>query len=562
MSVFLPHSRLALSIMRRANLHTALCTAGILVIMESTGSVSEKIGEKVRTLFRTLNASWVLQTLRDGVSRVRSHQNGGIIMAENNENLNAETTGEEITKLNLTTQVESKGACVRHITVRVARSDVERYLDQDYSELVKTAFVPGFRVGHAPRRLVEARFKEDVSDRVKMNLIMDSLSQVNDQQDLAPISEPDLDPESVKLPEDGDLVYEYDQEVRPEFTVPDWKGLKIEKPVREITDADVTESLQNVLARYAHLDTKEGEAVLGDYVNVAMKFTHEGKTLSQADDEVIRLRPILTFRDGKIENFGELLAGKKAGDEVVGVATLSEDAPNYLLRGQKIDVAITLKEVKQLVLPELTKAFLEEIGFESEDELLKAIRTRLDRQLEYQQQQSARRQITEQLAVGADWELPPELLRRQTERELARFVMELQRSGFDDQQILSYENVLRQNQSKATATSLREHFIFEKIAENENIEDTPEDYDLEIALMGYQSGESPRRIRARLEKTGRMDVLRNQIIERKVIEKILSAATFEEKPYQPEPVDAEALGITVGGEEEEPKTEAKSDTEA
>ncbi|MDD3469233.1 MAG: trigger factor [Thermoguttaceae bacterium] len=483
-------------------------------------------------------------------------------MAENNENLNAETAGEEVKKLALTTHVEPKGACVRHITVRVARSDVDRYLDQDYSELVKTAFVPGFRVGHAPRRLVEARFKEDVSDRVKMNLIMDSLGQVNEEQDLAPISEPDLDPESVQLPEDGDLVYEYDQEVRPEFTVPDWKGLKIEKPVREITDADVTESLQNVLARYAHLDTKDGEAVLGDYVNVAMKFTHEGKTLSQADDEVIRLRPILTFRDGKIENFGELLAGKKAGDEVVGAATLSEDAPNYGLRGQKIDVAITVKEVKRLVLPELTKAFLEEIGFESEDELFKAIHTRLDRQLEYQQQQSARRQITEQLAVGADWELPPELLRRQTERELARFVMELQRSGFDDQQILSYENVLRQNQSKATATSLREHFIFEKIAENENIEDTPEDYDLEIALMGYQSGESPRRIRARLEKTGRMDVLRNQIIERKVIEKILAAATFEEKPYQPEPVDAEALGITVGGEEEEPKKEEKTDAEA
>ena len=464
----------------------------------------------------------------------------------------------EVVRLNQQVTVDVTDACTRHITVRVSHEDVERYLDADYAELVKTAMVPGFRPGHAPRRLVERRFRSDVADRVKMNLIMDCLSQMYEEQSLAAISEPDFNPEKIELPEEGDFVFEFDLEVRPEFEVPNWKGLKIDRPMREISEADVTTSLQNALARSAKLETKDGEIESGDFVEVSLAFSHQGRTLSEAENEIIRVRPVLTFRDGKIENFGELLIGKVAGDSVTSFAQLSEDAPNYMLRGQKIDAKIAVREVKRLVLPELTPEFLHQIGFESEEELRGAIRQRLERQTEYHQQQSARRQITEQLAIGAEWELPPMLLRRQTERELARYVMELQRSGFSDEQILTYENYLRQNQRQETARSLREHFIFEKIAEDEKIEDLPEDYDQEIMLIAAQSEETPRRVRARLEKTGRMDVLRNQIIERKVVEKILAEATFTDTPYEPEPLDAESLGITIGGEEEEP---AASDAE-
>jgi trigger factor len=154
--------------------------------------------------------------------------------------------------------------------------------------------------------------------------------------------------------------------------------------------------------------------------------------------------------------------------------------------------------------------------------------------------------------VHADWDLPPELLKRQSQRELTRAVMELQRSGFSENEIRGYENDLRQNSAASTARALKEHFIFERIAEEEKIEETPEDYDHEIELIAEQSGETPRRVRARLEKGGGMDVLRNQVIERKVVDLILAHAEFEEIPYKPDvpEAEAEAVGWSASGEQE------------
>ena len=136
--------------------------------------------------------------------------------------------------------------------------------------------------------------------------------------------------------------------------------------------------------------------------------------------------------------------------------------------------------------------------------------------------------------MAAAWDLPPGLLQRQSQRELQRAVMELQRSGFSEDEIRAHENVLRQNSRAGTAQALKEHFILERIAEDQEIDADDADYEAEIKLIAAQSGESPRRVRAKLEKGGSMDVLRNQVIERKVIDLILENAEFEEVPYQPE----------------------------
>ena len=83
----------------------------------------------------------------------------------------------------------------------VAREDIDRYFDKEYSELMPTAQVPGFRPGHAPRKLIEHRFHKDVAQRVKSALLMDSLTQIHEEQDLSAISEPDLDLDAVEVPE-------------------------------------------------------------------------------------------------------------------------------------------------------------------------------------------------------------------------------------------------------------------------------------------------------------------------------------------------------------------------
>ena len=138
--------------------------------------------------------------------------------------------------------------------------------------------------------------------------------------------------------------------------------------------------------------------------------------------------------------------------------------------------------------------------------------------------------------------------------------MELQRSGFNDDEIHAYENELAAKQHVNTAKALKEHFILERIAEEEKIEADESDYDNEIKLIAAQSGESPRRVRAQIEKTGNMDVLRNQIVERKVIDLILEHATFKEVPFEFEHTHAEAIDQALGGDTHGDIPEAKAGT--
>ena len=68
-------------------------------------------------------------------------------------------------KLELDVQVTNPSACERHVTVTIARDDIDRYFDEAFGEMMPTAAVPGFRIGRAPRKVVEHRFRDEVSDR-------------------------------------------------------------------------------------------------------------------------------------------------------------------------------------------------------------------------------------------------------------------------------------------------------------------------------------------------------------------------------------------------------------
>lgn len=466
-------------------------------------------------------------------------------------------------KLNLQVQVASPSACQRHVTVTIPRDEIDRYYDKAFSELMGTAAVPGFRAGRAPRKLVEARFRKDISDQVKGSLLMDSMSQITDDEKFSAISEPDFDPLAVEIPDAGPLTFEFDLEVRPDFELPEWKGLSIERPVKQFAKKDIDKRLEAILARHGHLTPFDGPAERGDYITCNLSFKHGEEKISESKEEVIRIRPVLSFRDGKIEKFDKLMEGVRGGETRQGEAKLSADAPNESLRGKKVAAVFEVLEVKKLELPELTPEFLREMGgFESEGELRDAIGEDLKRQLDYQQQQQARRQIAAALTESASWELPPSLLKRQSGRELERAVLELRRNGFSDAEIRAHENELRQNSAASTARALKEHFILERIAEEQGFEADAEDYQKEIGLIASQSGESARRVRARLEKGGLMDSLRNQIVERKVIDLVLEHAQFKDVPFKPEGAETEALDQAAGGEEEPNIPEAKHAEEA
>ena len=449
--------------------------------------------------------------------------------------------------LDLKVEIEANGACQRHITVTVSREDIDRYFEKAFSKLMPDAQVPGFRAGRAPRKLVRSRFRKDVSQQVRGEILMDAVGQVTEDQKLAAISEPDFDPMAIEIPDEGPMTFEFDLEVRPEFDMPDWKGLAIDRPTREFTDDDVESRMNELLSEHAQQVHKDGPAEIGDYVSLDIIVKDGERTIHTTEEEIVRVLQTLSFRDGSVKDFGKLMTGVTPSETREATIRLSRDAANEELRGQEVTIEFKVLEVRRLKLPELTPSLLEEIGVESEEKLREAVKTSMERQLAYQRDRGVRGQITSALVQTADWDLPPEMLDRQADRELQRSVLELRRSGFSEPQIRAHENELRQNSRTETARALKEHFILERVAEVEKIDAEPSDYDDEIALIADQLKDSPRRVRARMEKDGQMDAIRNQIIERKVIDAILEHAKFTDTPYDLPHPEVEAIDQSAGG---------------
>lgn len=462
--------------------------------------------------------------------------------------MSTETTeAPEKKALNLKIDVKEESACERHVTVTIPRDDIESYFNKQFDTLVPRAEVPGFRVGKAPRAIVEKKFRKQVADQVKGSLLMDSLTQISDDETFSAISEPDLDFQKVEIPDEGDLVYEFNIEVRPEFDIPNWKGLKLERPEYEFTDADLESEIADLGKRYSDLVPVDEAVAKGDHIVCNIKTSHNGEQIAFAEEVGIDVNDNLSLADTSIEGFGKLVVGKKADDTVKTKAEINEFGDNEALAGKEVEVEFEILDVKR-VEASTAADLAKKLGLE-EEMIRTSLKSSMENRLAYAQREQVREQISKTLTESADWELPPDLLRRQSRRELDRSVIEMQSSGFSEQEIMARENSLRKNVLEKTATALKEHFILERIAEQEKIEDAPQDYEVEINRIAMQQNDSPRRIRAKLERSGQMDSLRNMIIEGKVIAKITEEASFTATEYnQKDQSDTTALNFFAAGE--------------
>ena len=439
-------------------------------------------------------------------------------------------------KLELDVQITDSGPCKKHIAIAIPRAEVDRQLEESLGKVRKDAAVPGFRPGHAPKTLIQKRFRKEVAGQVKLALLEASLEQLDEDYKLNPISQPQLDLEAIELPDDGPLRFEIDVEVQPDFPLPAYKALSVPRPVRTIQESDLEAQLKTFLERYAQLVPKlEGGAELGDFVTADLVFHDKaGKTLSEAKEVQFRLHPELRFQDGHVPDLARALVEVRPGETREADAVLGTAPADADLRGRTIGVTFHVHDLKYLRLPEVNAAFLQSIGFDSLDELKEALRGVLQRRVEYQQRQAIRRAILDQLITATPFDLPPDLVRRQEQSTTRRLVMEMRQAGLSDAQIRAREAEIRANAHEATLRSLKEFFVLAKVAEAEGLKVEPDDIDQEIEAIAARSDESPRRIRARIEKEGLAEGLASQVLERKTIDRILEFVRYEEVPLAEE----------------------------
>ena len=451
-------------------------------------------------------------------------------------------------RMSLAVDVTSAGPCRKRIAVTVVESDISRIRDEALGHFADRASVPGFRVGRVPRDLIRAKFRRELSDEVKQRVLVESLEQLTEEQDIDPINEPDMDVESLEIPESGDFSYMFEVEVRPDVHLPDFSGVTIDRETVEVTDEDIDRYVSHLLLEYGEKKLKGGTAQLGDAISASVTFSYRGKVVREMQHLNARLQPTLRFPDAEISGFADSLAGVAVGDSRTLSAVISNETPYVPMRNEALEAVFEIHSVSELVPAKLDAETLDRIGAESVEKLREQGRDILQRQVVYRQRQSARRQLLAVITESNDWELPEELVLKQVENALHREILEMKQAGYTPKEIQARENELRQNSVSMTRQAMKEHFILDRIAEDEKIDVSREELEVEIALMAYQSGETPRRLRSKLVKSGVIENLEAQIRERKAVDVALERASYKEVPMV-EPLtadlDVEALDEAI-----------------
>ena len=462
-----------------------------------------------------------------------------------------ETAGaEESVKLKQEVVITDAGPCKKHVKVTVDRSAINTRMDEKFSDMMvkNPVQVPGFRTGKAPRKIVEKKFFKEISAEVKNEILMASLEQLAEEQALSPLSPPELDPSKVLIPEGEDepMVYEFNIEVRPEFDLPDYKGLKIRRPIHTFTPDDIKRETKRILEPYGTLAPKEGDGVavaMDDLITTTLVIKDGQTEMNKVNEVRLKVEKRLALEDGVAEDFGKNLVGAKVGDSRTVDITLSQGV-NPTLRGKVVTAHFTILDIKTMRLPELTTDLLAQFDVRNADQFEEVVSTRLERFLAYQQRQTARTQVLQLLAGSTKWELPQDLLQRQARKTLQRRVMEMRGAGMTEEQIVSRERSLTQDALRSTAAALQEHFVLQKIADLEKLEIEEADIDAEIDAIADRMGENPRKVRGRMEREDMMESLATELLERKALDMVLETAVYEDYEFNPMNEDEDATATT------------------
>ncbi len=463
-------------------------------------------------------------------------------------------------KLQQAVDIKDIGPCKKHIKVAVAQATLDSRRNEKFTEIVRGTnnSIAGFRPGKAPRKLIERQYRKEVEQQIKSEVLLASLEQLAEDFEIAPLSPPNIDPAQIVLPEKGDFVYEFDVEVRPQFDLPPYKGLKLRRIVHTPTPEEKETEKRRLLRGYAQIIPKDDGTVAAGDLLVADVVTRNGdRVLGEMKEGTFHVERQLAFKDAVASKFAEQVLGARAGDKRMVDISLSQSVADPALRGQTLQAEFLVKDVKALRLPELTHEFLHKLGLHTPEQLDELVEVLLRRRLDTIQRQTVRAQVIQQLATASLPELPADMLERQARKAMQRKIMEWRSDGVPEPEIVARERLHRQDVIRNTTQSMHENFILQRVAELEKVEVSDDDINDEIERLANQADESPRKMRARLEKEDQLESLTAELYERKALDIILDHAEFEDvelKQDDETPATATSEAQAVPGTMQDPTT--------
>ena len=437
---------------------------------------------------------------------------------------------QESTALKNTVTIEEAGPCKKKVVVEIPEEAVKSATDEQYETFRKDALVPGFRKGRAPRRLLEKRFGKETTEQIKLKLLVDASDSAVKDNELDVLREPDIDFENIELPDTGPLKFDFEVEVHPEFDLPQLEGIVVNKTKLEVADEQIDRELEQLRKRLGVWTPRETGAVeLDDQIIADATLKVEDVEEEEKLDNVeIYVRPNGFVGAIPVEKLDEVLVGAGAADTRQTTIDVPETYFREEYRGKKVDIRITVKDIKWLKPAQLDEDFLRRLAVEDENELREKIRDTLQGRLEQQSRTQMAEQIYRYLLDNSDFDLPVDVVAEHSTSLLQRQYSNLMMRGLSREQLEEQMDQLRAGSEQQAKEQLKTFFIMDKIAKKLEIDVSEEEINGYIAQLAIQQGQRPERMREGMLRDGSLAQFKLQVREEKCIAKLLESAKITE----------------------------------
>ncbi len=363
--------------------------------------------------------------------------------------------------------IEEISPIKKKVTVEIPVEMVSKQIDSAYEGLKKKAKIKGFRPGKAPRSILERYFKDYVKAEVIQKLIEETYQNAISENNLNPISPPLIDPGELEAGKS--FQYTAIIEVKPDFQLEEYLGLKIEASREPIKDEEIEERLKNLQNMHASLKTVDEQRPVqaGDYVIIDYEAKEGGKTIEGGK----AINFSVEIGSGQfIKELEEKLIGMKIDEEKEIEISFPKDYGYKKWANKKISFHVRIKEIKEKILPPIDDEFAMDVGgYSSLEELKARLKEEIEREKELEWKRQLKEKIVDQLIEKNRFEVPESMIERQAKILVSNTKLRLATQGLSLKNLDTTEDELLKEYQDLAERQVRTMLILEKIAEKEGI---------------------------------------------------------------------------------------------
>jgi len=430
-------------------------------------------------------------------------------------------------------EVKNLESGLKSFQIEIPVEDVNKGLDACYQTLKQEASIPGFRRGRAPISILKTRFADYIRSAIFHELISPTCKEAMESAGVVPLGEIDLVPklEEIEIKENQPIRFEMVVPVKPEIELPKYEDLQIDKSSVNVTEEEIDRTIEEMRKEHAEFfPIEEDRTVLeGDAVKIDWKYYEDGEFGAEGKDDIVEIDPENPDKGDQQNRFARELIGMKVGGEREIELDFEDDYPDLNLAGKHVKYHVTLQEITKKVLPELDDEFAKKLKYESYQQMRGAIWNRLVEIYKADLSQRQRQEIIDELIEKTALEMPEYIIQQQAETISESIKKRLRREGKSAREInAQIESIQEQIRSQALR-DIKQTWIFNEIAEREEIQVTEEELDLQIRFMAQQQNRDPQKYAEMLKATKRFEDIRRSIINEKLFNFLIEKASAKQK---------------------------------